>query len=119
MSGQQLTGSLGRVMDQLVSGARSHRDGAINTIDAVDRQTKAASEQIARTVVEVPPPTVQDRTGEPNVSRDDRFDPEEWNGSEQRRGAAPTPAAAPNTAPAPRARRGDDDEDDYPETWLR
>ena len=112
MAGQQLTGSFGTVMDGLVAGARADRDAAVNTLDAVDRQAKAAREQIGETVVVVRPPEAADLEAAAAAVRDDRFDPEEWGGTQ------PSTSGSPHVPPTGRARQ-DDDEDDYPETWLR
>ena len=121
MAGQQLTDSVGKVMDGLVAGARADRDAAVNTLDAVNRQTKAARDAIARTVVVVPPPKAEDfgpaaTAPAPGSERDDRFDPEDWVGGEPREHDVNSAPAAP--APTIRARH-DDDEDDYPGNWLR
>jgi hypothetical protein len=111
------------VMDRLVAGARASRDGEFNTLDAVDRQTRAASVALAARIESIiaanraDPQTPGAAEGAPE--RDARFDPEdEWE------------LAGPSTPTAARAvgggGRSDADQDgpdaeneDYPPTWLR
>jgi hypothetical protein len=96
-------------MDRLVAGARSSRDAAFNSLDAIDRQTRAASAQLRCQIEQffvahpaAPPP-------DEGAERDARFDPEdEW---DLPRGGDETPAQPVTTA--------NEDYDDYPPTWLR
>lgn len=105
----QTPGTLGTMsahMDRLVAGARSSRDAAFNSLDAIDRQTRAASEQMRARIEQfflAHPATAIPGEG---TARDARFDPEdEWD--LPRRDQAPGPTAIEN------------DDDDYPPTWLR
>jgi hypothetical protein len=101
------------VMQDLVSGARSARDGVFNTLDAVGRQTRAANAALVEhvrglTLTRAPDPPEQPVEPE----RDTRFDPEdEWELPVRR--TEPGPAA---TAAAP---RDDTDDDEFSQTWLR
>jgi hypothetical protein len=113
------------LMDGLVAEARSSRDHAVNTLDAVERETRrdnarlagqvdrymrvhetALAEILRREVPRLQAPT------DPAATRDARFDPEdEWD-------VAGPPGQ--HEAPAPEIGRfAGDDEDDYPATWLR
>jgi hypothetical protein len=117
-------GAMSAFMDELVAGARSSRDAAFNTLDAIERQTRAASNELARRIEKViaeNPATKKAALVAPDPasgvqqaredSRDARFDPEdEWDV------AGPDTAGAPSP---PAATRATDDEDDYPQTWLR
>jgi hypothetical protein len=74
--------------DEVEERQRIGRGGAFNTLDAVNRLTRAASEALAREapqLVTVAVESVADRSSE---ERDARFDP-------------------------------DDDQANYPDTWLR
>lgn len=84
-----------RHLDGLVESARAARDSAFNTLDAVNRQTRSASDALVREAQQLVTAAVEsaaDRSSEED-ERDARFDPE------------------------------DDDsnypETDYPDTWLR
>ena len=112
-------GRMAAVMDELVSGAHSTRDGVINSLDAVGRRTRAAN---AALVAHVRGLTLDREPGRPGPvegsdgarERDTRFDPEdEW--ELPGRGAQPA-AAAPGASPR---QSSDDDDEDYPQTWLR
>ena len=104
------TGTLAGMMDQLVAGARSARDGAFNTLDAIDRQTRTAMRDIQQTLAQFVE-AERNRQADPSAEeRDARFDPEEWE----------LPAATNGPPPQPSRQRDDQgDEDEYPETWLR
>jgi hypothetical protein len=103
------------VMDELASSARSARDGIFNTLDAVGRQSRAANAALVEhvrglTIGYEPAQTAADRT-EPE--RDTRFDPEdEWE--------LPARSGDALTGSGPTASRaGQDDDEDFPQTWLR
>jgi hypothetical protein len=98
-------GTMSTQMDRLVAAARSSRDAAFNSLDATDRQTRAASERLRQEIEQfflahpsAPPP-------DDGAERDARFDPEdEW---DLPRHEGPTMPTA------------HEDDDDYPPTWLR
>jgi hypothetical protein len=118
------------LMAGLVAEARSSRDHAINTIDAVERESRRDNARLAGQVDhymrvhetsladllrrEVPRLQEELETrSAPAAARDARFDPEdEWE--------VPGPAGR-DEAPAPEPRRFADggDDDEYPATWLR
>ena len=108
------------VMDQLVAGARSSRDAAVNTLDAVARRSRAANaalvQQVAGICTEHPKYAEHPKHA---TERDARFDPEDgWNVAAPE--ALGDGAAASNTPvhrrlPVP----DDDDYEGFPETWLR
>ena len=146
-----MTTPLSVVMDGLVSAARSTRDGVFNTLDAVDRQTKLASDSLARQVQRFcaeQAAAARARNASPEPARDARFDPEdEWDlrardalasgaaaasGAGVARDDAPiasdtatdtatdtTTDTATDTATVTTTDTAADDEDDYPQTWLR
>ena len=99
----------------LVADARASRDGAFNTLDAINRQTRAVSDGLVREVDQLlAAERAAEQPPDPSLGgeRDARFDPEdEWD--------LPTRSAAPPPDPAAPRRRDDDDEDGYPQTWLR
>lgn len=107
-----MSAGMSTVMDELVAGARSERDGAFNTLDAIDRQTRTAMRQIQQTAAQF---VAEQRSRQDTPSadeRDARFDPEEWE--------LPAPDATHAGPPQPSRTRDDQgDEDEYPETWLR
>jgi hypothetical protein len=117
------------LMDGLVAEARASRDHAVNAIDAVQRESKRDNARLAGQVdrymrvhetslaeiLRREVPRLQDEAdASPDAApvRDARFDPEdEWE-------VSGPPAQAAPAAPLPQ-RFADDDEDDYPATWLR
>jgi hypothetical protein len=111
------------VMDQLVAGARSSRDAVVNTLDAIERKSRATSAALVRQAEEI----CVERPKQPILAapqpatateRDTRFDPEdEWDAAPE---AVVNGAAASNT-PVRKADPGADDasDDGIPETWLR
>jgi hypothetical protein len=122
------------LMDGLVNEARASRDSTFNALDAVERESLRNSQRLAGQVdryvqvhetslaqilrLEVPrllaeqaEPGREPSTGAPE--RDTRFDPEDqW----ELDSAAASPSSA---APAPRRAQDSDDDDGYPDTWLR
>jgi hypothetical protein len=115
-----MTGSgapFARLVDGLVAGARADRDGVFNTLDAINRQTRAVSDRLAGQVEEFLVAAEQKRARQAVTAgeRDARFDPEdEWElpaTAEQLADAQPQRGAASS--------RSTDDDDDLPETWLR
>jgi hypothetical protein len=122
------------LMDGLVNEARASRDSTFNALDAVERESLRNSQRLAGQVdhyvqvhetslaqilrLEVPRLLAEqaDPGREPSVgapARDTRFDPEDqW----ELDPAAASPSAA---APAPRHAQDADDDNGYPDTWLR
>ena len=103
-----MPGVMRDVMQDLVSGAHSARDGVINTLDAVGRRTRAANAALADRVraLQLTRP-----------ERDTRFDPEdEWELPAPVTGTARTTGTV-----GPRADRDayEDDENEDSRTWLR
>jgi hypothetical protein len=117
------------VMDQLVSGARASRDGVVNTLDAVERKSRAANASLAQQVAKIcadhPKQPARATADPPQLivdERDTRFDPEdEWDVAGPSTSAIISGAAASNTPVGNRAAADDDDDDGdgYPTTWLR
>jgi hypothetical protein len=109
------TGFAGYV-DELVVGARADRDGAFNTLDAINRQTRAASDRLAGQVDQFLA-DAKDASAEAAVTgeeRDARFDPEdEWDLP-----SVVHPGGGAADPPQPGATR-DDEDDDFADTWLR
>lgn len=130
---------LSTLMDGLVAEARSSRDGAFNALDAVQRESRRNTQRLAGQVdrylrvhetsmAEIlrrevprllaeqdgtrPDPGETPGTGGP-AARDARFDPEdEWEVSGPDTGESCSAARVATPA-------RDDDDDDYPGTWLR
>lgn len=94
------TSRLAAAMDGLVADARWSRDQVVNTVDAADRRARLASESLARQV--------------------QRFCAERAAHLRAERSATGLPdadgAVVADRAGAPAA---EDDDDGYPETWLR
>jgi hypothetical protein len=115
-------GGMTAVMDQLVAGARSLRDSTFNTLDAVQRQTTAARDELAervQTFNRERADALQEQAKAVTV-RDTRFDPEdEWEVSGPALAAGGQRRAAAPSVPSSQSRARQDDEDDYPDTWLR
>jgi hypothetical protein len=122
-------GRLSGFMDQLVSESRSTRDSAFNALDAVNRDSRRAgaelgaqvaakvAEQKAREALQAAPAHTEPSAPEP--ADPNRFAPEdEWELAEPAPPASPPPSAPP-VARTTSPRVADDDEDDYPATWLR
>jgi len=129
-------GAMAHFMDQLVAESRSSRDAAFNALDSVARESKRATTTLAAQVerfvqvhetglarilqAEIPRllaergVTTGDAGAAPAAQapgRDTRFDPEdEWDLVRPAEPRASQPAARPGA---------DDDDDDYPQTWLR
>ena len=104
--------AMSAVMGELVAGAHSARDAVVNTLDAVGRRTRAANAALVARVREqalAGAPARPDRSGEAAAERDTRFDPEE--------GWEPPPDS--DRAGDHRQSRDQDEEEDYPQTWLR
>jgi hypothetical protein len=115
------------MMDGFVAEARSSRDHAVNTIDAVQRESRRDNARLAGQVdrfmrvhetsmaeiLRREVPRLQHELEAPTTvaARDARFDPEdEWEVSGP---------PGKHEAPAPETGSFTDDEDDYPATWLR
>ena len=111
-------GRMSAVMQELVSGAHSTRDGVFNTLDAVGRRTRSAHAALVdrvRTLRTEPADPPDEASEAAAAGRDTRFDPEdEWELSVRGANAAP----ADSTGFGPRAGREADDEE-FPQTWLR
>lgn len=67
------TGTLSDYLDHLVAEARASRDGVVNRLDAIERQTRAVSEQLRARVADFERAHQTAETDE----RDDRFDPQD------------------------------------------
>ena len=106
--------SFAGLVDDLVAGARADRDGVFNTLDAINRQTRAASDRLAAQVDQfLASAPAEQSVPNPDDERDTRFDPEdEWD--------LPLPTA-PSSDPQPGRPRSTaaSEDDDLPETWLR
>jgi hypothetical protein len=126
------------VMDRLVAGARGARDAQFNTLDAVDRQARAAGVALAARIESIIAShrSARRRAGDEQAGDeqavvrgrcDTRFYPEdEW---ELARPSTPPSGAGPRAgrrdADSDSDSDGDSDSDsdsdseDYPPTWLR
>jgi hypothetical protein len=105
------TTSFARLVDDLVAGARADRDGVFNTLDAINRQTRAVSDRLAAQVDQfLASAPAKQTVPDLDDDRDTRFDPEdEWE--------LPLPTV-PHSDTQPRSATSNED-DDLPETWLR
>jgi hypothetical protein len=120
-------GRMAAVMDRLVVGARSSRDGKFNSLDAVDRQTRAASVALSARIESIiaanrpAQPERADADAPPGTERDARFDPEdEWELTDpSSRGTTRPAAGGAQPSSGFRQRPDDGDSEDHPPTWLR
>lgn len=107
-------------MDDLVAGARSVRDGVFNTLDAVARQSRSANAALVEHVrgLTIGYEPAQPAGPDPAPERDTRFEPEdEWR-LPARSGDLASGTGPSGAPPAPRGSQ-DEDDDDFPQTWLR
>lgn len=108
------TTSFARLVDDLVGGARADRDGVFNTLDAINRQTRAVSDRLVAQVDQfLASAPAKQTVPNPDDERDTRFDPEdEWD--------LPLPTMPhSDTQPRRTPSSTSSEDDDLPDTWLR